>query len=295
MSSQVAIIEAPSNLGLRPPRETAVPGCYKMPWALRNAGLFEALNAIDLGCVIPPAYSGHWHPGERTRNSEAIAKYSHLLAEKIKSCNNAGAFPLVIGGDCSILLGIGLHLKQIGKHGLLFLDGHSDFRHFGNSGKVDAAAGEDLALSIGLGDQNLTNLSGSGPNFDERKIAVLGVRDYDEHLEELKERSILCSTSTQLKSSFRDSVNTAINVVTNQTEGFWIHLDLDVVDSSEMFAVDCPETDGISFDELSLLLSMAVNTQKCVGMNVTIYDPDLDPEQQLAPSIVKLLKNTFKS
>jgi arginase len=58
----------------------------------------------------------------------------------------------VLGGDCSILLGNLLALRRGGRAGLVFIDGHSDFRHLGNSENGRAAAGEDLAVACGLGD-----------------------------------------------------------------------------------------------------------------------------------------------
>jgi arginase len=39
--------------------------------------------------------------------------------------------------------------------GLAFIDGHSDFRHLGNSEFVGSAAGEDLAIVTGRGDAGI--------------------------------------------------------------------------------------------------------------------------------------------
>lgn len=295
MPLKTAVIDAPSNLGLRPPQAGVVPGCYKMPWALRNAGLVEALRAVDLGCVIPPRYDPSWEPGETTRNCQEIAEYSGRLAERIDEALVRGLFPVVVGGDCSVLLGVGLALKNRGPHGLLFLDGHTDFRHLGNSGKVDAAAGEDLAISIGLGDSRLTNLSGMGPNFETQHVAALGGRPYDEHLEELKRRSIYFATSKTLLESRKDALDHAMRVVTDSTQGFWVHVDFDVVDSAEMFAADCPEPEGISFADLAKIISVAVSKKGCLGMDITIYDPDLDPSGLCATRIVSCLKIALSS
>ncbi len=295
MPSNTAIIDTPSNLGLRPPGPGLVPDCYKMPWALRNAGLFSLLNAVDLGCVIPPRYNPNWQQGKKTRNSQAIAAYSRKLASKIEQALACNYFPILLGGDCSILLGAGLALKRRGTYGLLFLDGHSDLRHPENSDKVDAAAGEDLALSIGLGDSNLSNLSTIGPNFQPTHIAALGVRHYDAHLNELKQRSIFYCTSLDLKESLDDHIGQALQIVNDETQGFWLHIDLDVVDASEMFAADCPEPDGISFSDLTSIIRAARSTNHCIGVDVTIYDPDLDPDALIASKIVSCLSQALST
>ncbi|MEZ0472507.1 arginase family protein, partial [Luteimonas salinilitoris] len=293
MRPKTAVIDAPSNLGLRPPKEGCVPGCYKMPWALRNAGLISALDAVDLGCVVPPRYDPSWQPGNTTRNSREIAAYSAKLAAIVEETLERGLFPLVVGGDCSILIGTGLALKRRGTHGLLFLDGHTDFRHLGNTGKIDAAAGEDLAISVGLGDAGLTNLSAAGANFQPKHVAVLGPRQHDEHLDELKQMSIYFATSTALQESGQDIIEQALRVVTDKTLGFWVHIDFDVVDASEMFAADCPEPGGISFSELSHIIAAARSTTGCLGMDITIYDPDLDAEALCAPRIVSCLSKAL--
>ena len=60
--------------------------------------------------------------------------------------------------------------------------------------------------------------------------------------------------------------------------GFWVHLDADCLDPTVMPAVDSPDPDGLLPDELLALLRPLVRSPHCVGLNITIYDPDLDPE-----------------
>lgn len=294
-TKNIVIIDAPSNLGLRPPKEGSVPGCYKMPWALRNAGLIESIQAQDGGCVIPPRYAAEWQPGHHTRNSEALLHYSKTLASRLEFLLSGAAFPVVIGGDCSLIIAAGLALKRRGRYGLVFLDAHSDFRHQGNSHRVDAAAGEDLAISLGMGDPRLINIDGRGPNFFPQDVAVLGIRHFDEHLEELESRGIWYATSSQLLADFERHVETAVRRAASQTEGFWIHLDFDVLDADEMYAADCPEKDGLSFSVLLGILGNLVHQKQCIGLELTIYDPDLDPNEKCAESIVSCLKFAFSN
>ena len=47
--NKIVVIDAPSNLGLNPPESGTIPGCYKLPWALRDRNLLELINAIDSG------------------------------------------------------------------------------------------------------------------------------------------------------------------------------------------------------------------------------------------------------
>lgn len=293
MPLKPVLLDAPTNLGLKPPAPGAVPGCYKMPWALRNAGLLEAVNAKDAGCVVPPRYESDWKPGLTTRNSQAIAEYSILLASRLSAIFESDCLPIVVGGDCSVLIATGLSLRQRGRYGLVFLDAHSDFRHLENSGKVEAAAGEDFAISLGRGDPHLTNLSTNGPNFRAEDVEVLGVRDADEHLDELTRLGIFFATSSEVAGAADLHLQNSLSVVARQTDGFWVHVDFDVVDAEEMHVADCPERDGLSFITLSQLLRGYVNHDQCVGIELTIYDPDLDPTGVCATRIVECLRYAF--
>lgn len=72
-------------------------------------------------------------------------------------------------------------------------------------------------------------------------------------------------------------IDNVLATVTRHTQGFWIHVNLDVIDPAEMPAVDCPEPDGPSFSVMTPMLRGLLASPKCVGLEVTIYGPDLDP------------------
>jgi arginase len=60
-------------------------------------------------------------------------------------------------------------------------------------------------------------------------------------------------------------------------DGFWIHLDVDVLDDDLMPAVDSRTAGGLSYSELSSILEKLISDTKCAGLEITILDPDLDP------------------
>ena len=73
-------------------------------------------------------------------------------------------------------------------------------------------------------------------------------------------------------------------------KGFWIHLDADVLNPAVMPAVDSPEPGGPMPDELVDLLSPLVNHPRALGLDLTIYDPALDPDRSCARQLVSLLE-----
>src|SRR5262249_52697984 len=142
---KIGLLSAPSNLGLRPPAPTSVPGCAKAPEALREAGLhprLAELGARERGVVLPGRYADDVRPGS-LRNQAAMVEHGRRLAGRVDLLRAGGLAPLVLGGDCSILVAAGLALRRApGRYGLVHLDGHTDFRNPGNSGRCASLAGE---------------------------------------------------------------------------------------------------------------------------------------------------------
>jgi arginase len=71
--------------------------------------------------------------------------------------------------------------------------------------------------------------------------------------------------------------------------GFWVHLDVDILDPSVMPAVDSPDPGGIGHAELVELLAPLVRSERCTGVEITVFDPDLDPDGRLAAELTDTL------
>jgi len=190
-SSVIALVAAPTNLGLRPPQPSSVPGCAKAPEALREAGLHSRLveaGAVDAGVVLSGRYVDDGDPAAgRVRNQDALVDHSWRLATRLEHLLAAGHSPLVLGGDCSLLVGTGLALRRRGGYGLVHIDGHTDFRHPGNSAVCLSLAGEDLAAAVGQHWPAVANLDGLSPYFSAPDVVHIGCRDNDEHLAETRQ------------------------------------------------------------------------------------------------------------
>lgn len=288
----LALLDAPSNLGLRPPGEGLVPGCYKAPGVLRDAGLLHRLRAVDAGVVTAGRYRPDWTPG-RVRNETAIATHSRRLADRIQSLFGQGRFPVVLGGDCSILVGIGLALRRAGRFGLVSLDG-LDYRHPGNMPEaVGAMGGESLAAVTGLGGM-LAELDGLRPYLRPADTVAMGIRPYDECADEAAANGLHLIDAVTVAGAPDAAAAAALEVVERaELEGFWIHLDADVLDPEPMPAVDAPEPGGLTFHQLTAVLRVLLGSTRAAGLDLTIYDPDLDPEfsagRRLADMLVDVL------
>ncbi|KOG56080.1 arginase [Streptomyces virginiae] len=295
----LVLLDAPSNLGLRPPAPGAVPGVYKLAGALREQGLLARLGAREGGVVVPPRYDrGDWREGDGVFHAEALAAYTVTLADRIERHLRAGEFPVVLGGDCSIQLGAALAMRRLGRYGLAAIDGSADFRHPGNAavnGPVGAAGGEELALSTGRGQADLSDLEGLSPYLRDEDVRLFGLRDGDPDLPELHAAGISVATVGQIRRCGAGPVARAAldGLHPPDTAGFWVHLDADVLDPAVMPAVDSPDPGGLVPDELAELLAVLVRSPRCAGINVTIYDPDLDPEGRAGALLADLVAGAF--
>lgn len=274
------ILHAPSPLGLRPPRPGRIPGTRRMPEALRAAGLHEALGA-DYACVVlPPRYEPRRHRRLGVLNPRAVESYSRSLADRIGELLDDGRFPLVLGGDCSVLLGCALALRRRGDFGLAFLDGHADLLTPDTS-RTGGVAGMDLAIVTGTGPDLLADIEGRRPYVREPVAVQLGSRDFgpaDLDAGRAPGTGIRMLTLEEIRRAGpAAAAQAALARLERASDGVWIHLDADVLDDVLMPAVDSRQPDGLSVGELVELLRRLVSSSRVVGMNATIYDPDLDP------------------
>lgn len=288
---RITVLDAPSNLGLRPPTTTSVPGCAKAPGALRDHDLVARLGARDGGCVVAPRYDpADWRPGDGVCQADAIAHYSLRLADRIGHILAAGEFPLVLGGDCSILLGAAVAMSRLpDRIGLVYVDGHSDFRHPGNASYVGAAAGEDLALATGRGQSDLAGIENRRPYFRDVDVALLGIRGHDEYRLDLQAAGIAHWAVPRLRAEGAARAAQWARSQLSGCTGYWLHVDVDVLDPAVMPAVDAPDPGGIAYAELESLMAALVATPACLGMEVTVFDPDYDPDGGHAREVVAML------
>jgi arginase len=276
-SSRITLVSAPTNLGLKPPEPTSVPGTAKAPEALRNAGLHRVLvemGADDFGVVLPGRYVDRVVPGA-VRNQAEIVAHARRLANVLASLWDEGRVPLVLGGDCSLLAGVGVALASIGRYGLIHLDGHTDFRHPDNSPECASLAGEDLAMAVGSHWPAVADIDNQGPYFEAGRVVHAGCRDDDEHLAEVRGRLGLVRTVSELRAEGPDASAARFLEALTGAVGYWIHVDMDILDPSVLPAVDSPSPGGLDARELIALLRKLA--PGAAGADVTIYDPDLDP------------------
>lgn len=191
-------------------------------------------------------------PGQ-VRNQVQLIDYTQRLADRIDHVWTTGSTPLVLGGDCSVLLAAGVATARRGRTGLVHIDGHTDFRHPGNDARSASLAGEDLAAVVGWHWPAIANIDGLSPYFNPRRAAHLGHIADDEHIEEAQDVLGCVLPGTAISGHGIAGVCQAIVGVAGPS--YWLQVDVDILDPSVMPAVDSPDPGGIDASELTHLLA----------------------------------------
>jgi arginase len=223
-----------------------------------------------------------------------IADYSVALADAVGRAIDAGEFPIVLGGDCSILLGCLLALRRRGRHGLLFLDGHADFYQPEVEPNGEAASME-LALATGRGPAIVADLEGRRPLARDEDVVAFGRRDAE--VAEAHGSQRIGHTAIRVvdfaevrKCGIGEATQSALRHLSRpELVGVWIHLDADVLDDAVMPAVDYRMPGGLSWEELATILQIAIGSGRAVGLNITIFNPKLDADGSIAAAFVDAL------
>lgn len=283
-----ALLEAPSSLGLRST------GVERLSTALLNHGLAERLHGRRAGRVAPGIpRSPVRDPPTKTLNTRAITSYTHDLADAVEALLDGGEFPVVLGGDCSIVLGPALALRRRGRYGLLFIDGHADFFQ-PEADPYGEAASMDLALVTGHGPAPLTAFEGRSPLIGAADAVAFGFRDADDQIEygsqplpkDLRAFDLPTIHQMGIDSAAREAIG---HLSRDGLDGFWIHVDADCLDDARMPAVDFRQPGGLSPEQLEKVLTMALDSGRAVGLEITIYNPDLDSDGQAGKLLSDLL------
>ena len=294
-NNPVSIISFNSNLGLIEPAPGMEPGVKKLPACLRNSGFFDLIEPQEVIELEPPPYSMYLDPVSNMRNTDSIADYANKQVPILQDVISRKHFALVLGGDCSILIGNALALKKQGEYKLFFIDGHTDFMWPALS-STHGVAGMDLAIVTGHGHEKLSNIGGYRPYFKETDTWCVGNREYDpDYVAAIEKTNIHYYDLNALrKSGIAACIHSFFeDLSADKPDGFWIHLDVDVLDPLIMPAVDSPDPGGLNYPELISLLDPLLSHPLCAGMEITILDPDRDPDGKIVQEFIAQIGGTI--
>ncbi|MFE9957586.1 arginase family protein [Micromonospora sp. NPDC005299] len=267
------------------------------PAALRAAGLSDLVpdDAGDAPIVID---DDRRDEATGVRALAQTGRAARVLADWLDDAagRRPGRRPLVLGGDCSLLLGVLPWLRRDrGRVGLWFVDGHPDFLD-GHSSPTGETADMDLALLTGSGPERLTAPAGvTAPLVAPADVVLVGHRTCDLDPEAAAEVARLPDSIRRLDARTvvdapRRCGERVAALLADVDGGVWLHVDCDVLDPAVMPAVSYPEPGGPTPGQLADLLEPLFASPLLLGVSIADFRPDLDADGTHAATLVALLR-----
>jgi len=292
---EVYIVEFPSNLGLKEPQPGKEPGVKRLPDWFQRHNLHKILDPENTLRLDPPKYNNTKDAETQILNANSLIEYAREQAYLVNNLLTRNKFPFILGGDCSILLGSAIALKQKGNYALFYLDGHTDFMDISLS-ETGGVGGMAASIVTGNGHEKLTNILNLSPYIKEENLWCAGNREYDDEYEnEIRNSSATYISLKDLREKGISNCTAAFlsEVESRNLDGFWLHIDVDVLNDTIMPCVDSRTPDGLTYDEFNELTSYLFQSKKLSGLEITILDPDLDTTGQYTKDFVDNITTTF--
>jgi arginase len=260
-------------------------GQERAPAALRAAGLADRLRAAGLSVADAGDLTGSTfavdreHP--RARNLGAVVKVAHEVAEAVASQVEAGRRPLVLGGDCTITLGVVAGFRRVHRDvGLAYVDGDADLGALSTdaSGILDATG---ISHLLGQGEPDLAELGGEPPLLDASRLAIIGCdpREVaDDGWSFLAAKSVSYTEGPDLVADPEAAGRKALAALAGSTP-MVVHFDVDVVDSGDLPLGNFPHyNSGVRLDDVVRCLRVLLADPSCAALVLTEVNPTYDAD-----------------
>lgn len=269
------------------------------PAALRVARLTRRI--VQLGYQVRDLGDLHVEesqtpePGDKLKHLREISVACKDLAEKVAGVLNAGELPLVLGGDHSIAIGsisgFASYCRQRDeKPGLIWFDAHADMNtpETTPSGNIH---GMPLAVLLGYGTPELTNIAGFAPKLDPTLCVHVGARDIDRDERELVGKlGIRFMTMREIdERGMSACMDEAIQVASQASGGYAVTFDVDALDPGDAPGSGTLVRGGLTYREAHLAMEKIAEAGGMRSLEVVEINTALDINNKTAELGVELI------
>jgi arginase len=279
-SRQVVVIGVATSAG------THHAGQEQAPAALRAAGFLDRLRAEgvtveDRGDLLHEIFVAD-EMASTARNLAAVVRVAQAVADAVADTLAEGALPLILGGDCTITLGVVAGTQRHDSStGLLYLDGDADLATPAttSSGVLDAMG---IAHLLGLADTELARLGAGVPILTDERLALIGYDETDPETfaaEVLRDHSALVRFADHhVRADPTGCASAAVVALEQHSSSLVVHFDVDAVDSRDLPLANYPHYGtGISLAAAGEVLSVLCATPTLAAVVLTEVNPSYDP------------------
>jgi arginase len=274
------------------------------PSAVRIAGLGDKLATLgilvsDKGDVTAPIRETRIERPSHKRYIREIAHVCQRVYRQVYASHEAGALPVVLGGDHSLAAGSVGASAAFARHrqkplGLIWIDAHADMNTPATT-KTGNVHGMPLAALLGKEPKELSAIGGFSPKVSPSRTVLLAVRDLDEpEKERIRASNIHVFTTKDID---RDGIATvmkrAIAIAGRGTYGIHVSLDLDACDPSIAPGVGTPVAGGLNYREAHMVMEMIADAGRLIGLDVVEVNPILDTANRTAVLATELVMSAL--
>jgi arginase len=251
--------------------------------ALRSSGATVDTRVIELGERFNVSGSGE---------EDAAFELMRLVADGVRHARDVGAFPVVLSGSCFAAVGVLAGLGEAAP-GVVWFDAHADFNEPATTtfGYLD---GMGLAILTGSAWQTMLTTVPDASPLPESRVVLAGARDIDPpEVIRLAGSQIVHLTVDQLRSP--EALVAAVSGISPEVTGLYVHLDLDVLDSSVATVNVYNSANGLDADHLDALIAALFQSFPVRAISVGTYDPAFDSEEKVPPIVLRILRTIAAS
>lgn len=251
------------------------------PIALLDSGLAEHLrsvgNEVDVASV---RLSEGLHS-----ETNALVELQGLAVALIRDAIERQARPIILSGNCGTAALSAMAALDPRSTGIIWFDAHADFNtpETSPSGFLD---GMGLAILTGRCWRRLAERFESFQPVLDSQVIQIGVREKDPPEVQLLQESGIKQIPTVALAELPEVLRQL------GTNTVYVHVDLDVIDTSEGRANGWACGGGLSLNQLRDALELIGCRASIVAGAVTCYDPAVDADGRIGraiPRIVELL------
>lgn len=220
------------------------------------------------------------------------------LGRIVARLRREGEFPLGLLANCNSLMGMLAGLQHSGpsrrplKVGLIWLDAHGDF----NTPETTLSGmlgGMPVACAAGKCLLRLRIKAGLDPAIPTRHIIMMAVRDLDPLEEELIDNSDITMISTEETVHKSKKMQEAITRLSQQVDVIYVHVDLDVLDPSEIPGANLTAPNGPTAAQLGEALKLIMGYEKVAALGIASFPISEEGRKKCLQSTLQVIQGAL--